>query len=76
MRDILLIMMLPLSMFLGWFLSEEMNKGVVHTTSDCIAQKRDEWRKNNRYPGNGEWRRFRDLCWTEMGATLNSVEDL
>lgn len=76
MRDIMLIMMLPLSMLLGWLLSEEMNKGDVATTSDCIAQKRDEWRQNNHYPGRDEWRRFRDQCWSEMGATVNDADDL
>lgn len=48
----------------------------VITTSDCIAQKRDEWRQNNRYPGNDEWRKFRDQCWAEMGATVNDAADL
>jgi hypothetical protein len=76
MRDIILIMLLPLTMLLGWILTEGTTEEDVITTSDCIAQKRDEWRQHNRYPGKDEWRKFRDQCWAEMGATVNDVADL
>lgn len=77
MKDLMMIMILPLTMILGWiFTYETPEEEVVLTTEDCIVQKRDEWRKNNHYPGLDEWRHFRDQCWSEMGATVNDAEDL
>jgi len=76
MRDIAMFMMLPLTMILGWILLEGSTDEVVISIDDCISQKRDTWRENNHYPGHAEWRRFRDQCWSELGATVNDVADL
>ena len=77
MKDLMMLMILPLTMILGWIFTHETTpEEVVLTTEDCIVKKRDEWRKNNHYPGLDEWRYFRDQCWSEMGASVNDAADL
>lgn len=57
MKDLMMLMILPLTMILGWIFTHETTpEEVVLTTEDCIVKKRDEWRKNNHYPGMDEWR--------------------
>jgi len=72
MKDLIMIMFLPLVMVLGWFFTRESEE-VVITTDDCIVQLRDEL---NRYPDPDEWRMIREHCWITMGASVNDADDL
>ena len=73
MKDLIMIMLLPLVMVLGWFFTRETSEEVVITTDDCIVQLRDEL---NRYPDPNEGRMIREHCWITMGASVNDADDL